>query len=165
MHVNHLPYMPFPPNWPRYIPKDKVANWFEAYAESMELNFWTGTEFLGGTYDDKEGVWSVQVRNADGDTRELQPRHVVMATGVSGIPSLPDIPSLKDFSGQVLHSSEYDDAPAWADSNVIIIGHRQQRPRHRAGSALPWRPRHDDTAQPHHDPQGGAERATALRLV
>ena len=122
VHVNHLPYMPFPPNWPRYIPKDKVANWFEAYAESMELNFWTGTEFLGGTYDDKEGVWSVQVRNADGDTRELQPRHVVMATGVSGIPSLPDIPSLKDFSGQVLHSSEYDDAPAWADSNVIIIG-------------------------------------------
>ena len=49
VHVNHLPYMPFPPNWPRYIPKDKLANWFEAYAESMELNFWTGTEFLGGT--------------------------------------------------------------------------------------------------------------------
>ena len=45
-----------------------------------------------------------------------------MATGVSGIPNLPDIPSLKDFSGQVLHSSAYDDAPAWADSNVIIIG-------------------------------------------
>jgi hypothetical protein len=23
VHVNHLPYMPFPPNWPAYIPKDK----------------------------------------------------------------------------------------------------------------------------------------------
>ena len=55
VHVNHLPYMPFPPNWPRYIPKDKLANWFEAYAESMELNFWTGTEFLGGSYDDQHG--------------------------------------------------------------------------------------------------------------
>src|SRR5262245_56838345 len=29
VHVNHLPYMPFPPNWPVYIPKDKLANWFE----------------------------------------------------------------------------------------------------------------------------------------
>src|SRR6185312_7834460 len=30
VHVNHLPYMPFPPNWPVYIPKDKLANWFES---------------------------------------------------------------------------------------------------------------------------------------
>src|SRR3984893_11502246 len=31
VQVNHLPYMHFPPNWPTYIPKDKLANWFEAY--------------------------------------------------------------------------------------------------------------------------------------
>ncbi|CAN0495259.1 unnamed protein product, partial [Laminaria digitata] len=41
VHVNHLPYMPFPPNWPTYIPKDKLAGWFEYYAEAMELNVWT----------------------------------------------------------------------------------------------------------------------------
>ena len=53
VHVNHLPYMPFPPNWPTYIPKDKLAAWFEAYVESMELNYWTATEFEGGSYDKK----------------------------------------------------------------------------------------------------------------
>ena len=42
VHVNHLPYMPFPPTWPAYIPKDKLASWFEAYVESLELNYWTG---------------------------------------------------------------------------------------------------------------------------
>ena len=51
VQVNHLPYMPFPPNWPVYIPKDKLANWFETYVEAMELNYWTGTEFESGTYD------------------------------------------------------------------------------------------------------------------
>ncbi|MGY4340891.1 hypothetical protein ACVWW3_005797 [Bradyrhizobium sp. LM2.9] len=51
VQVNHLPYMPFPPSWPTYIPKDKLANWFEAYVDAMELNFWTGTEFEGGAYD------------------------------------------------------------------------------------------------------------------
>ena len=28
VHVNHLPYLPFPPTFPVYIPKDKLANWF-----------------------------------------------------------------------------------------------------------------------------------------
>jgi hypothetical protein len=109
VQVNHLPYMPFPQNWPTYIPKDKLANWFEAYVESMELNFWTGTEFEGGAYDEKAGRWTVVLRRADGTRRTMHPRHVVMATSVSGIPNLPDIPGLKNFAGTVLHSSRYTD--------------------------------------------------------
>jgi Flavin-binding monooxygenase-like len=122
VHVNHLPYMPFPPNWPAYIPKDKIAGWFEAYAESMELNFWTATEFEGGTYDEEAERWSVVLRRADGSKREMHPRHVVLATGVSGIPNLPDIPTLHNFSGKVLHSSQYDDGDAWKGKNVLVIG-------------------------------------------
>ena len=122
VHVNHLPYMPFPPNWPAYIPKDKLAAWFEAYVESMELNYWTATEFEGGAYDDKTGRWSVVLRRADGTKRELHPRHVVMATGVSGIPNLPDIPTLRNFGGTVLHSSQYDDGDAWKGKKALVIG-------------------------------------------
>jgi putative flavoprotein involved in K+ transport len=122
VHVNHLPYMPFPPNWPTYIPKDKLAAWFEAYVESMELNYWTATEFEGGSYDEKAKRWSVLLRRADGTRREMHPRHVVMATGASGIPSIPDIPSLRDFHGEVLHSSRYDDGEAWKGKNVLVIG-------------------------------------------
>jgi flavin-binding monooxygenase-like protein len=122
VHVNHLPYMPFPPNWPTYIPKDKLASWFEAYVESMELNYWTATEFEGGRYDEREGRWSVTLRRADGTTRKMHPRHVVMATGVSGIPNLPAIPTLRNFGGTILHSSQYDDGEAWKGKNVLVIG-------------------------------------------
>ena len=45
-----------------------------------------------------------------------------MATGVSGIPSLPDIPSLQSFAGKVLHSSKYDDGEAWRGKDAIVIG-------------------------------------------
>ncbi len=121
-HVNHLPYMPFPPSFPAYIPKDKLAAWFEAYAEALELNFWTGTEFESGRYDEAAGRWSATLRRADGTRREMHPRHIVMATGVSGIPSLPDIPSLRRFNGTVLHSSQYDDAAPWAGKRALIIG-------------------------------------------
>ena len=122
VQVNHLPYMPFPPNWPTYIPKDKLANWLEAYVESMELNFWTGTEFVGGTYDDEQERWTVTLRRADGSMREMHPRHVVMATGVSGIPNLPDIPGLKNFAGTILHSSQYTDGEDWKGKDALVIG-------------------------------------------
>jgi thioredoxin reductase len=120
--VNHLPYMLFPPNWPAYIPKDKLANWFEAYVESMELNFWTGTEFEGGSYDEKQGCWDVTLRRADGSRRIMHPRHVVLATGVSGIPSLPEIPGLKNFTGTVMHSSQYSDGEEWTAKSALVIG-------------------------------------------
>ena len=122
VQVNHLPYMPFPPNWPVYIPKDKLANWFEAYVESMELNFWTGTGFERGVYHDAEGRWSVVLRQADGTERTMHPRHIVMATGVSGIPNRPEIAGLKDFTGAVLHSSQYQDGEAWNGKKAIVIG-------------------------------------------
>jgi putative flavoprotein involved in K+ transport len=122
VHVNHLPYMRFPPNWPAYIPKDKIAGWFEAYAESMELNYWTATEFESGRYDEKSGRWSVVLRRADGTAREMYPRHIVLATGVSGIPNVPDISTLRNFSGKVLHSSQYDEGDAWKGKNVLVIG-------------------------------------------
>jgi cation diffusion facilitator CzcD-associated flavoprotein CzcO len=122
VHVNHLPYMPFPLNWPVYIPKDKLAGWFESYVDAMELNAWTGTVFERGSYDDAQGCWSATLRRSDGTTRMLRPRHIVMATGVSGIPNLPDIPSLQHFAGQVLHASQYDDGENWKGRRALVIG-------------------------------------------
>jgi cation diffusion facilitator CzcD-associated flavoprotein CzcO len=122
VQVNHLPYMPFPPNWPVYIPKDKLANWFEAYVEAMELNYWTGTEFERGAYNKAEGRWSVTLRRADGSERIMHPRHVVMATGVSGIPNVPEIPGLKNFTGAILHSSQYGDGETWQGKRALVIG-------------------------------------------
>src|SRR5688572_26894548 len=122
VYVNHLPYMPFPPSWPVYIPKDKLANWFESYAEAMELNYWTATEFQGGTYDEKDARWTVTLRRADGSMRTLRPRHVVLATGVSGIPNVPEIPALDGFPGKVIHSGEYVDGEDWRGKHAVVIG-------------------------------------------
>ncbi|HZQ01496.1 MAG TPA: NAD(P)/FAD-dependent oxidoreductase [Reyranella sp.] len=121
VHVNHLPYMPFPATWPAYIPKDKLAGWFEAYVESLELNFWTSTEFEGGSYDDRTGRWTVKLRR-NGEVRTMRPRHIVLATGVSGIPSIPAIPMLEAFKGTVVHSSRYESSEPWRGKKAIVIG-------------------------------------------
>jgi putative flavoprotein involved in K+ transport len=62
------------------------------------------------------------MRAADGTKREMHPRHLVMATGVSGIPNLPEIPALRGFRGKVLHSSEYEDGKAWTGKRALVIG-------------------------------------------
>lgn len=122
VHVNHLPLMPFPPTWPVFIPKDKLANWFETYVESLELNFWTGTELAGGSWDDKEACWTVTLRRSDGSERSMKPRHIIVATGVSGIPIWPKIPGLDSFKGAVMHSGQYTSGGEWKGRKAMVLG-------------------------------------------
>ena len=122
VHVNHLPLMPFPPTWPVFIPKDKLANWFETYVESLELNYWTGTELAGGTWDDVAKRWTVTLRRSDGSERTMKPRHIIVATGVSGIPIWPKIPGLETFKGEVMHSGRYTSGEAWKGRQAMVIG-------------------------------------------
>ena len=120
--ANHLPYIPFPPTWPTYIPKDLLADWFEAYATFMELNVWTGTELVAGTYDNQLGRWDIRLRTEDSDERIIHPRHVIMASGVSGLPYIPDLEGLDSYKGRVLHTSQFDLAKDFTGKRVLVIG-------------------------------------------
>ena len=122
VHVNHLPYMPFPATWPVFIPKDKLANWFETYVESMELNCWTGTELAAGAWDAQAQRFEVTLRRADGSERAMRPRHLVFATGVSAIPIMPKLPGLESFGGAVLHSGAYTEGSAWKGRKALVLG-------------------------------------------
>jgi len=121
--LSHFPDMPFPRQFPDYLPKDKLADWLEAYASSMELTCWTSTEFLGGTYDEPSETWSVDVRRADGSIRTMRPRHVVLATGgISGTPHIPELPGLSAFEGEVFHSEKFTSGSGYEDKNVLVVG-------------------------------------------
>lgn len=122
VHVNHLPLMPFPATFPVFIPKDKLANWFESYVEALDLNYWTGTDLVQGRYDEQARRWNATVRRSDGSERLLHPRHIVFATGVSALPIWPDIAGLDSFKGTVLHSGAYTDGAAWKGRKAIVIG-------------------------------------------
>lgn len=121
--VSHFPDMPYPRQFPDYLPKDKLADWLEAYAKSMELSYWTSTEFLGGEYDEAAELWSVNVRRADGSVKTMNPRHVVLATGgISGTPHIPDLPGIDDFGGEVFHSEKFKSGASYADKKVLVVG-------------------------------------------
>ncbi len=121
-HINHLPYLPFPPSWPMYIPKDMLGNWFEFYADAMEINCWTDTEFVAGEWDAGATCWTARLRRGDGTERVIRPRHIVCANGVSSYPMVPDLPGLKDFAGTVLHSEGFDSGAGWEGRRALILG-------------------------------------------
>ncbi len=123
-HSNHFPYLPFPKTWPKYIPKDKIANWLESYVETMEIDFWTGTSFKGAIWDAAAKRWTAELDMdvADGVHRTLHPRHIIMATSVSGTPNIPEIPTLENFKGTVVHSSKFASGAEWKGRNVYVFG-------------------------------------------
>lgn len=121
--ANSLPYLPFPPTWPTFLPKDKLAGWLESYAEFMELNVWTDTEFVRAAFDEETGHWTASVRAGDGRERVLLVPHIVMATGsVSGLPRMPDMPGLGSFGGEVLHSSRFSSGAAYTGRRAVVVG-------------------------------------------
>lgn len=114
---DHMPYLDFPPQWPVFTPKDKLADWFEAYAGIMELNVWMGTEPVKTSWDEGKRTWTIEVARRlvdDGsvvETRTLHPRHVIQATGHSGQKNQPAVPGAETFTGhRICHSSEFPGA-------------------------------------------------------
>lgn len=122
VYANHLPYMDFPTTWPTYVPKDKIANWFESYADALELNFWTSTELVKGRYDDAAKCWTVTLRRGDGSERVMRPRHLIFATGANTRPFIPELPGLEDFAGEIRHSEGYTTGAAWKGKKALVLG-------------------------------------------
>ena len=69
---DHLPYLPFPPNWPVFAPKDKIGDWLEFYTRVMEVPYWSKTTCLSASFDETDERWTVEV-DRDGERLTLRP--------------------------------------------------------------------------------------------
>jgi putative flavoprotein involved in K+ transport len=118
---DHLPYIKFPDNWPVFSPKDKIADWLEMYTRVMELNYWPTTEAKSASFDEQAGEWRVVVVR-DGAEVTLRPKQLVLATGMSSQPNLPDLPGQDVFTGDQHHSSLHPGPDAYAGKRAVVIG-------------------------------------------
>ena len=118
---DHLPYLKFPENWPVFSPKDKIADWLESYTRVLELNYWTNTEAKQATYDEALGEWRVTVER-DGQAHVLRPTQLVLATGMSGKPNVPDLPGTDVFRGDWHHSSQHPGPDAYKGKRCVVVG-------------------------------------------
>ncbi|WP_395690545.1 flavin-containing monooxygenase [Nocardioides sp.] len=119
--ADHLPYLPFPRSWPIYSAKDKIADWFEFYAQAMELNVWCSADMTDAAYDEAARRWTLTVQTPTGP-RTLVTRDVVLATGAAGEPNIPDFPGRDLFPGTVYHSSRHGSGGDWSGKRAVVVG-------------------------------------------
>lgn len=118
---DHMPYLPFPDNWPVFAPKDKIGDWLEMYTKIMEVNYWSATRCTQARYDEDRQEWEVTVERG-GETLVLRPKHLVFATGMSGKANVPRIEGQNIFQGEQQHSSEHPGPEAYRGKKVVVIG-------------------------------------------
>ncbi|MFJ3667426.1 FAD-dependent oxidoreductase [Streptomyces sp. NPDC090106] len=116
-----FPYLPYPKTWPLFTPKEKLADWMEAYVNLLDLDLWTGTTVHSATYDEAEGRWTVELDH-DGERRTLRPQHLVFATGKDGIPRRPAVEGEELFEGTIAHSSEHLGGASVRGRKVVVVG-------------------------------------------
>ncbi|KZV87765.1 FAD/NAD(P)-binding domain-containing protein [Exidia glandulosa HHB12029] len=115
-------YQEYPTTSPSFLPAGRLADFMEYYAASQEICVWCSATLEGRPhFDDVSQKWTVRVIH-QGETRELLPVHLVMATGATGKPSVPTVPGIDHFRGKWYHSSQHQGAQAWKDKRVIVVG-------------------------------------------
>jgi putative flavoprotein involved in K+ transport len=118
---DHLPYLKFPDNWPVFAPKDKIGDWLESYTKVMEVPYWSSTTATSASYSEETDEWTVEVER-EGQPLTLRPKHLVLATGMSGKPNVPDLPGQDVFRGDQHHSSAHPGPDAYAGKRCVVVG-------------------------------------------
>ena len=118
---DHLPYMPFPQDWPVFAPKDKLGDWLEMYTRVMELNYWGSTICKKAHYNETRGEWEVTVER-EGRELMLRPKELVMALGVSGYANVPKVAGADSFVGDQFHSSKFPGAEHYKGKKAVVLG-------------------------------------------
>jgi putative flavoprotein involved in K+ transport len=118
---DHLPYMPFPDDWPVFAPKDKIGDWLEMYTKVMELNYWGSTTCKKATFNEARQEWEITV-DREGREVTLRPKELVIALGVSGYPNVPKVPGAESFEGDQFHSSKFPGAENFRGKKALVLG-------------------------------------------
>ena len=111
-----LPGLAMPIAYGRYPSRLQVVEYLEAYAAKFALKPVFNTSVDAIRRDG--GRWRVEA----GAEIFVAPI-VVVATGLADFPHSPSWPGMKDFVGQILHSSLYRNPAPFAGKRVLVVGY------------------------------------------
>jgi len=113
--MSSLPGLPFPRNYPTFVPRQGFWDYLRRYAEHFRISVETGNAVTHVTRAD--GGWSVRTTRG-----EWRARAVVMATGIVTNPVVPALPGRERFGGRVIHSVEYRRPGPFRARRVLVVG-------------------------------------------
>ncbi|KNG81812.1 hypothetical protein ANOM_010750 [Aspergillus nomiae NRRL 13137] len=106
--------------WPRhYVRQPEVLAYLEHVVERYDLEKYMqfNTELVGMEYDEVRKLWKIETPNGP-----LTARYVVTALGLLNRQNWPDIPHMKDYQGEIHHTSNFPKEYDFTNKRVGVIG-------------------------------------------
>ncbi|XP_076933001.1 indole-3-pyruvate monooxygenase YUCCA6-like [Bidens hawaiensis] len=117
-----LPMMPFPKDYPMYPSKKQFVDYLENYAKQYGIKPVFEQAVESAEYDECLGLWRVRSVGIKGEEMEYVCRWLVVATGENAEAVVPEIKGIKDFKGEVKHTSEYKNGNEFRGKKVLVVG-------------------------------------------
>lgn len=111
-----LPHLPFPSDYPTYVPRLKFVEYLERYADHFNIKP-RFNQKVTNIYRGKDGLWQVQT-----ETDLFTAERVVVSTGYNRMPNVPELPGQGNFRGIIWHSNEYRNGAPFRNENVLVVG-------------------------------------------
>lgn len=112
-------------DYPMYKSRAQLLHYFERYAERHSLREVTRfrEELAAARRDpgERERPWRIETRTGT-DGRTYRSRYLVVCTGLTRQPYVPDLPHRERFRGTVLHSRAFRNGAPFAGQRVLVVG-------------------------------------------
>jgi putative flavoprotein involved in K+ transport len=113
--LSNLPGLKIPRSYGKWVARDDVVRYLESYARHHQLRVEFNTTITRIERDGEEWV----LRSPQGD---IHATYVVVATGHNNTPDLPDWPGASEFTGELIHASQYRNATPYIAKRVLVVG-------------------------------------------
>ncbi|KAL8521933.1 hypothetical protein ACS0TY_012186 [Phlomoides rotata] len=116
-HFCQLPFLNFPPHFPKYPSKDQFISYMESYAHLFCIRPRFNQAVNGASFDSSSGFWTVVTQD-----QLYRSRWLIVATGENAEPVVPEIQGMEKFRGPVLHTSCYKSGSEFHKQTVLVVG-------------------------------------------
>ncbi len=113
---SHLPYMPFPDDFPTYVSRKQLVDYLENYAAKFNIKPIFNEEII---FIKKSGEhWQL---NANSGKTYLA-ENVIIATGLNSRPNVPKWKGQEKFKGDIVHSAFYKNPKPYIGKKTLVVG-------------------------------------------
>ena len=112
---SHLPHLPFPDDYPLYVDKTKLTEYYDNYAKHFGIK-----PIFNQTVTHINKIENDYQIETESDT--FLAKKVIIATGVNRVPNIPKWSGQDTFTGDVVHSRLYKNPEPFKGKRVLVVG-------------------------------------------
>lgn len=121
-----LPLMPFPASYPTYPNRQQFLDYLEEYARHFDIQPHFNESVQSAHYDESSQLWRVNTQTTGKSScnkiEEYTARWLIVASGENAEIVTPKLPGMKDYQGDLLHSSKYKNGSEYVGKKVLVVG-------------------------------------------